>query len=60
MTRGGKIKQKTNKQSKLEQILTAKDLTTEEYEELSLKKKMGETTAEGTCRSRRSFGETSS
>ena len=42
-------KQKTNKtkkQAKLEQILTAKDLTSEEYEELSLKKNMGKTTTE--------------
>ena len=30
----------------MEQILTAKDLTSEEYEELSLKEKMGKTTTE--------------
>ena len=39
-------KQKTKKQAKVEQILTAKDLTDEEYEELSLKKKTGKTTTE--------------
>ena len=43
---GKQKKKKTKKQAKLEQILTAKDLTSEEYEELSLKKKMGKTTTE--------------
>ena len=41
-----KKKKKTKKQAKIEQILTAKDLSNEEYEELSLKKKMGKTTTE--------------
>jgi len=44
--KGKQQKKKTKKQAKLEQILTAKDLTSEEYEELSLKKKMGKTTTE--------------
>ena len=44
--KGQPKKKKTKKQAKVEQIITAKDLTNEEYEELSLKKKMGKTTTE--------------
>ena len=44
--KGQPKKKKTKKQAKVEQIITAKDLTNEEYEELSLKKKMGNTTTE--------------
>ena len=44
--KGQAKKKKTKKNVKIEQILTAKDLTLEEYEELSLKKKMGKTTTQ--------------
>ena len=37
---------KTKKQAKVEQIRTAKKITDEEYEELSLKNKMGKTATE--------------
>ena len=39
----------------MEKILTAKDLTSEEYEELSLKKKMGKTTTEENLRVEKKF-----
>ena len=42
--KGAPNKKKTKKQAKVEEIMTAKDLTDDEYEELSLKKKMGKTT----------------
>lgn len=44
--KGAKQKKKGKKNAKVEQILTAKDLTEEEYEELSLKKKTGKTTTQ--------------
>ena len=44
--KGQPKKKKTKKQAKVEEIMTAKDLTDDEYEELSLKKKMGKTTTE--------------
>jgi pterin-4a-carbinolamine dehydratase len=42
----GQPKKKTKKNVKAEQIMSAKDLTYEEFEELSLKKKSGMTTTE--------------
>ena len=39
----------------MEHVLTAKDLTSEEYEELSLKKKMGKTTTEDNLRVEKKF-----
>ena len=42
----GQPKKKTKKNAKAEQIMSAKDLTHEEFEELSLKKKSGKTTTE--------------
>ena len=39
-------KKETKKHAKMEQMLTAKDLTYEEFEELSLKKRAGKTTTQ--------------
>ena len=39
-------KKKTKKNAKIEQILTARDLTYEEFEELSFKKRAGKTTTQ--------------
>ncbi len=44
--KGQPNKRGTKKNAKVEQILTAKDLTLDVYEELSLKKKTGKTTTE--------------
>ena len=52
---GKQKKKRTKEQAKLEQILTAKDLTSEEHEELSLNKKMGKTTTEDNLRVEKKF-----
>ena len=44
--KGQPKKKKTKKNAKIEQILTARDLTYEEFEELSLKKRAGKTTTQ--------------
>jgi hypothetical protein len=44
--RGQPKKKKTKKNAKIEQILTARDLTYEEFEELRLKKRAGKTTTQ--------------
>ena len=44
--KGQPKKRKTKKNAKIEQILTATDLTYQEFEELSLKKRAGKTTAQ--------------
>ena len=48
--KGQPKKSKTKKNAKIEQILTAKDLTYEEFEELSLKKRAGRPRRRRTCR----------
>jgi hypothetical protein len=44
--KGRSKNQKTKRQAKVDQILTAKDLTDEDYEEFSLKKETGKTATE--------------